>query len=106
MIYLPVETKLEKIDLYWFNLNHRAVEYEINEKILLYTVPYLFNSQRTVYNHIFGQQSTINNKINHIQWTVDCNFSSINSTLTQFQYVNSLELYYDIKVRNERISLY
>ncbi len=106
VIYLPVETKLEKIDLYWFDLNHRAVEYEINEVILLNTVPYLLNSQRKVYNHTFGRQSTINNKINHIQWTVDCNPSSINITLTQFQYVNSLELYYDIKVRNERISLY
>jgi len=106
VIYLPVETKLEKIDLYWFDLNHRAVEYEINEVILLYTVPYLLNNQRKVYNHTFGRQSTINNKINHIQWTVDCNPSSINSTLPQFRYVNSLELYYDIKVRNERISLY
>ncbi|CAF1294548.1 unnamed protein product [Rotaria sordida] len=54
-------------------------------------------NQRTVYNHTFGGESTINNKINHIQWTVDCIPSSINSTLTQFQYVNSLELYYDIK---------
>ena len=106
VIYLPVETKLEKIDLYWFDLNHRVVEYEINEVILLYTVPYLLNSQRKVYNHTFGRQSTINNDINHLQWTVDCNPSSINSTLTQFQYVNSLELYYDIKVRNERIFLY
>jgi hypothetical protein len=104
VISLPVETKLEKIDLYWFDLNHRAVEYEINERILLYTVPYLLNSQRTVYNHTCGGQSTINNKINHIQWTVDCIPLSINSTLTQFQYVNSLELYYDIKVRNDRIS--
>ena len=105
VLYLPVETKIEKIDLYWFHLNHRAVEYEINEVILLYTVPYLLNSQRKVYNHTFGRRST-NNKIDHIQWTVDCDSLSINNTLTHFQYVNSLELYYRITVRNERVSLY
>jgi hypothetical protein len=105
VIYLPVETKLEKIDLYWFDLSHHAVEYEINEVILLYTVPYMLNGQRKMYNHTYGRQSTINNKIDHIQWTIDCDSLSINSTLTQFQYVNSLKLFYDIKVRNERISL-
>ena len=82
------------------------VEYEINEVILLYTVPYLLNSQRKVYKHTFERRSTNNNKINHIQWTVNCDPLSINNILTHFQYVNSLELYYDIKVRNERVFLY
>jgi hypothetical protein len=98
VLYLPVETKLEKRDLYWFDLNHRAVEYEINEFIVFYTVPYLLNNQRQVYNHTFGLRSTINHNINHIQWIVDCNSSSINSTLNQFQYVNSLMLNYVFKV--------
>ncbi|CAF1121845.1 unnamed protein product [Rotaria sp. Silwood1] len=68
--------------------------------MLLYTVPYLLNHQRQVHNHTFGRRLTINNKINHIQWVVDRDPLSINTTLTQFQHVNSLELYYDIKEIN------
>ncbi|CAF3751781.1 unnamed protein product [Rotaria sp. Silwood1] len=48
--------------------------------MVLYKVPYLLNSQRQVYNHTFGRQSTINNNITH------------------FQHVNSLVLFFDIKV--------
>ena len=67
LLYLPAETKLENIDLYWFNLNHHTVQYEIHELMVLYTVPYPLNIQRQVDNHTFGQQSTINNNIHHIQ---------------------------------------
>ncbi|CAF1510539.1 unnamed protein product [Rotaria sp. Silwood1] len=98
VLYLPAETKLENIDLYWFNLSHHTVEYEINELMVLYTVPYLLNNQRQVYNHTFGRQPTINNNINHIEWTIDRDSLSINTTLTHFQYVNSLVLFFDIKV--------
>jgi hypothetical protein len=98
LLYLPAETKLENIDLYWFNLSHHTVEYEINGLMVLYTVPYLLNSQRQVYNHTFGRQSTINNSINHIEWIIDRDPLSIDTTLTHFQYVNSLVLFFDIKV--------
>jgi hypothetical protein len=98
VLYLPAETKLENIDLYWFNLSHHTVEYEIHELMVLYTVPYLLNSQRQVYNHTFGRQSTINNNITHIQWTIDRDPLSIDTTLTHFQHVNSLVLFFDIKV--------
>ncbi|CAF2958401.1 unnamed protein product [Rotaria sp. Silwood2] len=98
VLYLPAETKLENIDLYWFNLSHHTVEYEINELMVLYTVSYLLNNQRQVYNHTFGRQPTINNNINHIAWTIDRDPLSINTTLTHFQYVNSLVLFFDIKV--------
>src|SRR5690349_21511005 len=95
LLYLPAETKLENIDLYWFNLSHHTVEYEINGLMVLYTVPYLLNSQRQVYNHTFGRQSTINNSINHIEWIIDRDPLSIDTTLTHFQYVNSLVLFFD-----------
>jgi hypothetical protein len=98
ILYLPAETKLENIDLYWFNLSHHTVEYEINGLMVLYTVPYLLNSQRQVYNHTFGRQSTINNSLNHIEWIIDRDPSSIDTTLTHFQYVKSLVLFFDIKV--------
>jgi hypothetical protein len=98
LLYLPAETKLENIDLYWFNLSHHTVEYEINGLMVLYTVPYLLNSQRQVYNHTFGRQSTINNSINRIEWIIDRDPLSIDTTLTHFQYVNSLVLFFDIKV--------
>ncbi|CAF3776891.1 unnamed protein product [Rotaria sp. Silwood1] len=98
VLYIPAETKLENIDVYWFNLSHHTVEYEINELMVLYKVPYLLNSQRQVYNHTFGRQSTINNNITHIQWTIDRDPLSINTTLTHFQHVNSLVLFFDIKV--------
>ncbi|CAF4307506.1 unnamed protein product [Rotaria sp. Silwood2] len=100
VLYLPAETKLENIDLYWFNLSHHTVVYEINELMVLYTVPYLLNSQRQVYNHTFGRQSTINNNITHIEWTIDRDPLSINTTLTHFQHVNSLVLFFDIKEMN------
>ncbi|CAF4015693.1 unnamed protein product [Rotaria sp. Silwood1] len=100
LFYLPAETKLEKIDLDWFNLSHHTVEYEINGLMVLYTVPYPLNSQRQVYNHTFGRQSTINNNINHIEWIIDCDPLSIDTTLTHFQYVNSLVLFFDIKEMN------
>ncbi|CAM4865761.1 unnamed protein product [Rotaria socialis] len=103
LFYLPAETKLEKIDLDWFNLSHRTVEYEINGLMVLYTVPYPLNSQQQVYNHTFGRQSTINNNINHIEWIIDCDPLSINTTLTHFQYVNSLVLFFDIKEMNINI---
>jgi hypothetical protein len=105
VLYLPAETKVEKTDLYWFDLNHRGVEYEINEVMLLYTIPYLLNSQRQVQNHTFGLRSTINNKMNHIQWLVDRDPLSINTTLIHFRHVNSLELDYDIIVRNHHNSI-
>ena len=101
VFHLPVETNLEKIDLYWFNLNHSAVEYETDEVMLLYTVPYLLRSQRQVHNHAFGRRLTINNKINHIEWVIDRDPLSINTTLTHFQHVHSLMLYYDIHVKNQ-----
>ena len=105
LLYLPAETKLENIDLYWFNLSHHTVEYEINGLMILYTVPYLLNSQRQVYNHTFGRQSTINNDINHIQWIVDRDPSSIDTTLTHFQYVNSLVICFDIQVNLFHVNL-
>ena len=105
LLYLPAETKLENIDLYWFNLSHHTVEYEINGLMILYTVPYLLNSQREVYNHTFGRQSTINNDINHIQWIVDRDPSSIDTTLTHFQYVNSLVICFDIQVNLFHVNL-
>ena len=100
LFYLPTETKLENIDLCWFNLNHSSVKYEIHELMVLYTVPYPLNSQRQVHNHTFGRQSTINNNIHHIQWIVDRDPLLINTTLTHFQYVNSLVLFVDIEVNN------
>ncbi|CAF3913366.1 unnamed protein product, partial [Rotaria sp. Silwood1] len=103
LFYLPAETKLEKIDLDWFNLSHHTVEYEINGLMVLYTVPYPLNSQRQVYNHTFGRQSTINNNISHIEWIIDCDPLSIDTTLTHFQYVNSLVLFFDIKEMNINI---
>ncbi|CAF2123354.1 unnamed protein product [Rotaria magnacalcarata] len=103
VLYLPAETKLEKIDLDWFNLSHHTVEYEINGRMVLYTVPYPLNSQRQVYNHTFGRQATINNNINHIEWIIDCDPLSIDTTLTHFQYVNSLVLFFDIKEMNINI---
>lgn len=102
VLYLPIETKLEETDLYWFDLNHRAVEYEINKVTLLYTIPYLLNSQRQVHNHIAARRSTNNNKMNHIEWIIDRDSLLINTTLTQFQHVKSLLIYYNIKVRNQR----
>ena len=105
LLYLPAETKIENIDLNWFYLNHTTVEYEINRLMILYTVPYLLNSQRQVYNHTFGQQSTINNDINHIQWIVDRDPSSIDTTLTHFQYVNSLVICFDIQVNLFHVNL-
>ena len=99
LLYLLAETKLENIDLYWFNLSHHTVEYEINGLMILYTVPYLLNSQRQVYNHTFvQQQSTINKNINHIEWIIDRDPLSIDTTLIHFQYVNSLVLFLDIQV--------
>ena len=99
VLYLPVETKLENIDLYWFCLNHHTVEYEINElMMILYTVPYLLNSQRRIHNHTFGRQSTINNNITHIQWIIDRDPLSIDTTLVHCQYVYSLVLFFDIRV--------
>jgi hypothetical protein len=98
VLYLPAETRLEKIDLYWFNLDHHTVEYEINEVMLLYTVPFLLNGQRQVYNHTFGRYSTINNNISHIEWIIDRDPLSIDTTLTHFQHVNSLYLIFDVKV--------
>ncbi|UJR29379.1 hypothetical protein I4U23_010591 [Adineta vaga] len=97
VLYLPAETKLENTDLYWFNFNHHSVEYEINELLVLYTVPYLLNSQRQVYNHILAQQSTINNNINQIEWIIDRDPLSISNTLTHFQHVRSLALCFNIK---------
>jgi hypothetical protein len=98
VLYLPAETRLEKIDLYWFDLDHHTVEYEINEVMFLYTVPYLLNSQRQVYNHTIGRYSTINNNITHIEWIIDRDLLSINTTLTHFEHVNSFHLFFDIKV--------
>jgi hypothetical protein len=92
ILYLPPKTKLEEIDFYWFNLNHHTIKYEINRFMVLYTVPYMLNSQRQVYNHSFGRQSTINNNIIHINWTINRDYLSINTTLGHFQHVNSLTL--------------
>ena len=111
VLYLPVETKLENIDLYWFDLNDHTVQYEINELLMiLYTVPYPLNSQRQVYNHTFGRQSTMNENINHIQWTIDRDPLYMDRTLVHFQHVYSLVLFLDIKVKIshedlERLSL-
>ena len=100
VLYLPVETKLENVDLDWFNLNHDTVQYEINElMMILYTVPYLLNNQRQVYNHTFLRQSTMNNKITDIQWGLDRDLLSFDRTLIHFQHVNSLFLFIDIKVK-------
>ncbi|UJR07961.1 hypothetical protein I4U23_012240 [Adineta vaga] len=104
LFYLPGETKLENIDLYWFNLNHDTVEYEINGMMILYTVPYLLNSQRQVYNHTFAGQSTINNSINHIEWIVDRDPLSIDTTLVHFQHVKSLVLFFDLQEMNMNIN--
>lgn len=105
VLFLPIETKLDEIDLYWFDLNHRAVEYEINEVMLLYTVPYLLNSQQQLCNHTFGRRSTVNEKIDHMKWAINCDPSSINASLAHLQHVNSLEFFYDIKVGYQRCSL-
>lgn len=103
ILYLPVETKLENLDFDWFNLNHDTVQYEINElTMILYTVPYLLNKQRQVSNHTFGRQSTMNENINHIQWTIDRDYFSLDRTLIHFQYVYSLVLFVEIKVGNIR----
>ena len=99
ILYLPGETKIENIDLNWFYLNDHTVQYEINRLMVLYTVPYLLNSQRQVYNHTFvQQQSTINKNINHIEWIIDRDPLSIDTTLIHFQYVNSLVLFVDFQV--------
>lgn len=99
VFYLPVQTKVENIDLDWFCLNHHAVQYEINElMMILYTVPYPLNSQRQISNDTFGRQLTINKNINHIQWTIDRDCLSIDRTLIHFQHVSSLVLFIDIQV--------
>jgi hypothetical protein len=98
LLYLPAETILENTDLYWFNLSQHSVEYEINGLMTLYTVPYLLNSQRQVHNHTFGRQMTMNKNIHHIEWIIDRDPLSIDTTLTHFQYVHSLVLFVDIQV--------
>ncbi|CAF4092816.1 unnamed protein product [Rotaria sordida] len=96
ILYLPVQTRLDDIDLYWFNLDHHTVEYEINEVIFLYTIPYLLNSQRRVYNNSVAQQSTINNNITHIEWIIDHDLLSIAKTLLHFEHVKSLHLFFNM----------
>ena len=99
VLYLPVETKLENVDLDWFNLNHDTVQYEINElTMLLYTVPYLLNSQRQVY-HTLLRQSTMNKNITDIQWRIDRDLLSLDQTLIHFRHVDSLFLSIDMKVK-------
>ncbi|CAF1403453.1 unnamed protein product [Adineta ricciae] len=104
VLYLPGETKLENPDLYWFNLSHQTVEYVIDRMMILYTVPYPLNSQRQVYNHTFGRQATINKSIDHIEWIVDRDPLSIDTTLTHFQHVNSLVFSVDIQEMNININ--
>ncbi|CAF3736407.1 unnamed protein product [Rotaria sordida] len=96
ILYLPVQTRLDDIDLYWFNLDHHTVEYEINEVIFLYTIPYLLNSQRRVYNNSVAQQSTINNNITHIEKIIDHDLLSIAKTLLHFEHVKSLHLFFNM----------
>ncbi len=103
VLYLPVETIIEKNDLYWFDLDHRAVQNEIdnngkNTVMLLYTVPYLLSNQRQLHNHTFARRSQTSGKINHIQWIVDCAPLSINTTLTHLRHVHWLQWFYDIQV--------
>jgi hypothetical protein len=98
ILYLPVQTRLDDIDLYWFNLDHHTVEYQINEVIFLYTIPYLLNNQRRVYNNSVAQQSTINNNITHIEWIIDHDLFSIAKTLLHFEHVKSLHLFFNMTV--------
>ena len=101
VLYLPVETKLEKLDLDWSKLDHQAVEYEINDVMFLYTVPSILNSQRRVCNETFVQQSTINNDITHIEWVINRDLLSLDTTLVHFQHVQSLQLVFDVTVSIE-----
>ena len=105
VLYLPVKTKVEEIDLYWFDLSHDGVEYEIDGLLILYTVPYPLSSQRQVYNHSFGRHSTLNKNINDMEWIIDWDSSSFHRTLNHFQYVRSIVLFVDIQVNTSRAIL-
>jgi hypothetical protein len=102
VFYLPVETMLEEVDLNWFHLGHDAVHSHVDKILLLYTSPYLFHQQRHLYNHACEQTSTSNETIEHLQWTLDCDPSSVDPTLTHLQRVHSLSLYADIQGRSRR----
>jgi hypothetical protein len=97
--YLPVETVLDESDLDWSHLDHDAVRQQVVGKVLvLYTTPYLFHQQRQLYNHACDRPSTSSQTIERLQWTLDCDPSSIDATLMHLQCVHSLELFADIQV--------
>ena len=102
VFYLPVETMLEEVDLNWFHLGHDAVHSHVEKILLLYTSPYLFDQQRHLSNHACEQTSTSNETMEHLQWTLDCDPSSVSPTLTHLQRVHSLSLSADIQVRSRR----
>ena len=102
VFYLPVETMLEEVDLNWFPLGHDAVHSHVEKILLLYTSPYLFHQQRHLSNHACEQTSTSNETMEHLQWTLDCDPSSVSPTLTDLQRVHSLSLDADIQVRSRR----
>jgi hypothetical protein len=104
VFYLPVETMLDEVDLDWFHLGHDAVHQHVDKVLLLYTSPDLFHQQRHLYNHVCEQTPTSNETMEHLQWTLDCDPSSIDDTLTHLQRVHSLSLYADIQVHTRRVN--
>jgi hypothetical protein len=110
VLNLPGETILEKDDLYWFDLDHHGVQYEIdtnetNSIMFLYTLPYLLNSQRQVHNNTFARRSQIERKINYIQWIVDDDPLSIDTSLVYLQNVHSLTWFYNIQVNSIHVEI-
>ena len=110
VLNLPGETILEKHDLYWFDLDHHGVQYEIdtnetNSIMLLYTLPYLLSSQRQVHNNTFARRSQIERKINYIQWIVDDDPLAIDTSLVYLQNVHSLKWFYDIQVNSIHVKI-
>ena len=101
---LPMETILDEVDLNWFHLGHDAVHQHVDKVLLLYTSPYQLHHQRHLYNRVCEQSPTSNETMEHLQWTVDCDPSSMDDTLTHLQRVHSLMLYADIQVRPTRLN--
>ena len=102
ILHLPEYTILEQDDLHWFNLGHHEVRYEINSDMLLYTLPYLLNSQRRLHNHTFAQRPQMEGRINHIEWIVDDDPLSINVSLDRLKHLHSLKWFYVIQVRSHQ----
>ncbi|CAF1444827.1 unnamed protein product [Adineta ricciae] len=102
ILNLPDDTVFEDDDLYWFNLGHRGIQYEIDKnetesKIVLYTLPYSLNCQRQVRNNAFIQHSQIERKIDYIQWVVDDDPLSIENSLVYLQNTHFLKWFYVIQ---------